>query len=159
MKKLIVILAAVFLMLIIAGAAYIFLVMPRLNPVQAQQPADGSEAEADAAPAPKKGKEPVMIKYEMESFVANVKESNRLFKVTVIVSCVDEKKVEETALLDEKLEAIRDYLVSVFRSKTEEELRSDDAMAKLREQIVEELHTKFELPFVDTVYFKDFVIQ
>jgi flagellar FliL protein len=69
------------------------------------------------------------------------------------------KPDEITEYLTENNHIIRDIIVFTLRSKTEDELRSNDIEKTLRDEIVNSLATKMGLDYIQTIYFNDYVIQ
>jgi len=94
-------------------------------------------------------------------FVTNVKDSPALIKTTIVLEVyVYEKDLEDvTAYLTENNHIIRDLIVFKLRSKTEEELRAQDAADTLRKEIVESINKRMNIDYVSSVYFNDYVIQ
>jgi len=133
MKKIILIIAAV---LIVGGAAaYYFL---------------GIKAGAEESAVE-------LISYVPgDYFVTNVKGSNSLFKVTVVIMLDTDKLQDE---LDENQYIIRDTIIARLRQLTEEDIRSDDIQDRLRETLTQELNLLLNIDNIVTVYFSDFVMQ
>jgi flagellar FliL protein len=78
----------------------------------------------------------------------------------VLELSVYEKDLEDvTAYLKENNHIIRDIIVFTLRSKTEEELRSQDVTETLREELVQRINKQMGIDYITTVYFNDYVIQ
>jgi len=94
-------------------------------------------------------------------FVTNVKDSNSLIKTTIVLELyVYEKDLDDTTeYLAENNHIIRDIIVFTLRSKTEEELRSQDIDKTLRQEIVQRISEQMGIDYISTVYFNDYVIQ
>ena len=94
-------------------------------------------------------------------FVTNIKDSSSLIKTTIVLELyVQEGDMEDvTAYLTENNYMIRDIIVFTLRSKTEEELRSQDIDKTLRQEIVQCISEKMDVDYITTVYFNDYVIQ
>jgi flagellar FliL protein len=94
-------------------------------------------------------------------FVTNVKDSPVLIKTTIVLGLhIYEKDYEEvTKYLTENNHVIRDIIVFTLRSKTEEELRSQDIAESLRKELVEKINMQMGIDYISTVYFNDYVIQ
>ncbi|SMC35764.1 flagellar basal body-associated FliL family protein [Papillibacter cinnamivorans] len=139
MKKKIIIIAAV--VLIAAGAAfYLFILKP------------SSEKNVDEKPALED-----LYSYPLEdSFITNVKDSNKLFKSTIVLMLSSEKVSKELA---DKEYVIRDTILFQLRNLTEDDLRSDDIQDKLRSQLSGDLNAALGIDSIVTVYFNDFVMQ
>jgi flagellar FliL protein len=110
----------------------------------------------------KKAPEKVYSYYEPgDYFVTNVKDSTSLIKTTIVLEIYAyEKDMEDiTAFLTQNNHIIRDIIVFTLRSKTEEELRSQDIAAELRDEIVQRISERMDIDYIATVYFNDYVIQ
>ena len=91
-----------------------------------------------------------------EYFAVNIKNSNRLIKVSVTLELSTGKN--EQYLIDNN-HKIRDVIISVVRNKTEEELRAATAMDSLRGELIDALKEKFEMDYLINIEFTEFVIQ
>ncbi len=132
MKKAIIIIIAV---LLVAGAAVYFLFL---------------------TPPPK----PETIFYTPgDYFVTNIKDSEALIKVTIVLELSTTDPEGTTEFLTENNHIIRDSIVFTLRSKTEDELRSQGIEEQLRTEIVSNLKSKMGLDYITTIYFNDYVIQ
>ncbi len=89
-------------------------------------------------------------------FVTNVKDSDRLFKVTVVIM-LNTDKLEEKLTEDEHI--IRDTIIFELRALTEEDIESEDIQDRIREKITASLNSVLGIDNVVTVYFNDFVMQ
>jgi flagellar protein FliL len=94
-------------------------------------------------------------------FVTNIKDSNSLIKTTIVLELyVYEKDLDSvTTYLTENNHIIRDIIVFTLRSKTEEELRSQDIDKTLRQEIVQRISEEMGIDYIQTIYFNDYVIQ
>ena len=94
-------------------------------------------------------------------FVTNIKDSASLIKTTIVLElCVYEKDLEDiTDYLTQNNHIIRDIVVFTLRSKTEEELRSQDIAETLRREIVQRISEQMDVDYISTVYFNDYVVQ
>ncbi len=94
-------------------------------------------------------------------FVTNIKDSSSLIKTTIVLELyVYEKDLEGiTEYLTQNNHVIRDIIVFTLRSKTEEELRSQDIAEKLRNEIVQRISEQMGVDYISTVYFNDYVVQ
>ena len=132
MKKVIIIILAV---LIAGGAAVYFLFL---------------------TPPPK----PETIFYTPgDYFVTNIKDSEALIKVTIVLELSTTEPDKTNEYLTANNHIIRDVIVFTLRGKTEEELRSQDIEKQLRTEIVSNLKEKMGLDYITTIYFNDYVIQ
>lgn len=92
-------------------------------------------------------------------FVTNIADSTRLLKTTIVLGISTPEPDKVTEYLTENNHIIRDIIVFTLRSKTEDELRSNDIENTLREEIVNNLESKMGLDYIETIYFNDYVIQ
>ena len=91
-----------------------------------------------------------------EFFVTNVKDSKRLLKVAVVL-VVNSDELQETLKAENSL--IRDKIIFILRTLTEEDILSNETVPRLRQQILEELNASFETSGIVEVRFNDFVMQ
>lgn len=94
-------------------------------------------------------------------FVTNIKDSPSLIKTTIVLEItVYESDLEDTTeYLKQNNHIIRDIIVFILRSKTEEELRSQDIADALRTQIVQRINEQMGIDYISTIYFNDYVVQ
>ncbi len=92
-------------------------------------------------------------------FVTNIKDSDALIKVTIVLELSTTDPESATEYLTQNNHIIRDVIVFTLRSKTEEELRSQGIEDQLRTEIVNNLKSKMGLDYITTIYFNDYVIQ
>jgi flagellar basal body-associated protein FliL len=106
----------------------------------------------------KKEGEPEVTLYNYaikDAFIANVNNSEKLVKVSIVL--VVNKDI--TADLEENIYIIRDTILIMLRSLTDEDISSPDIMEKLRSEIPAALNEALEIDNVVSVYFTDFVMQ
>ena len=89
-------------------------------------------------------------------FVTNIKDSTALSKVSVSLALSGD---DQTEFLTESNAAIRDAIVGVMRSHTEDELRAVDVTTALSAEMVTAINEALEITDVHNVYISDFVIQ
>lgn len=94
-----------------------------------------------------------------EFFVTNIKDSKALIKTTIVLEISTTEPETATEYLTTNNHIIRDVIVFTLRSKTEDELRSQDIEETLRSEIVNNLESKMGLDYITTIYFNDYVIQ
>lgn len=95
--------------------------------------------------------------YALEDyFVTNVKNSNMLFKTTVVL-VADNAKLQE--FLTAKQYVIRDAILFRLRELTEEDIMSSDIQDKLRVEIPQIINKALNIDSIVSVYFSDFVMQ
>lgn len=135
MKKALPILVAV--ILVVAGAAYVFLSKPA------------------AAPEAK----PVFYS-PGDPFITNVKDSNHLLKVSLVL-VLDDNKATKTLLeqLNLRNAEVRDTVLFILRDLTADEISATTAQDDLREQIRTALNDKMDTQEIKGILFNDFVMQ
>ncbi|MGE5495299.1 MAG: flagellar basal body-associated protein FliL [Burkholderiales bacterium] len=92
-------------------------------------------------------------------FVTNIKGSERLVKVTLVLGISTPDLVKAQEQLTEVNHVIRDIIVFSLREKTEDELRADSIKETLNEELVKKLNEGLGIDYITTIYFNDFVIQ
>ena len=89
-------------------------------------------------------------------FVTNVKDSNLLFKTTIVLVTTD---AEMEDFLTENQYIIRDTIIFRLRELTEEDIMTNDIQEKLRGELPQILNKALNIETIVTVYFSDFVMQ
>lgn len=103
-----------------------------------------------------KGESEVLYNYAIkEAFIANVKDSQKLVKASIIL--VVNKDITED--LEKNVYIIRDTILIMLRSLTDEDISSGDIMEKLRSDIPAALNEALDIDNVVSIYFSDFVMQ
>lgn len=137
-KKPMIIVMTLLLVLVIAGGAYYFLVVK-----QQQESAEK--------------KDPTYYTFELsDSFVTNVKDSDKLFKATIFL-VLDKNGMDKE--LTSKLPIIRDTILFQLRDLTEDDISSDTIQGTLRKSIPAALNKALDITNIKSVYFSDFVMQ
>jgi flagellar basal body-associated protein FliL len=135
-KKPLIILLVILILVLAGGASYYILV------VRNQTPEDQT---------------PQYYTYELDdSFVTNVKDSQKLFKTTIVLVATDENL---TDMLTANKYVIRDTILFMLRDLTEEDICSDTIQDKLRTEIPAALNKALGIDSIVSVYFGDFVMQ
>ena len=135
-KKILIIIVVLAVVLAGAGAAvYMFVLKP------------GSDTEAEAP----------LYTYALEdSFVTNVKDSNKLFKATITLVINDEKGQKT---LEDNATEVRDTILFALRGLTEDEISDTAVQDTLRTELAQDVNDRLGIDFVVSVYFSDFVMQ
>jgi flagellar FliL protein len=95
--------------------------------------------------------------YALEDyFVTNVKNSNMLFKTTIVL-VADDAKLEEFLTANQYI--IRDAVLFRLRELTEEDIMSSDIQDKLRVELPKLVNKALNIDSIVSVYFSDFVMQ
>ncbi|MCL1905673.1 MAG: flagellar basal body-associated FliL family protein [Clostridiales bacterium] len=133
MKKIIILVVAV--LVLAGGAAYFFLLKPKPEP-------------------------PPVTFSPGDYFVTNVKDSNRLLKVTLVLMVSGDKAYKKLPLtLEENISKVRDIILFILRDMGEEEIRASGVEETLRIKICEGLNETFETDGIIGLWFRDFVMQ
>jgi len=91
-----------------------------------------------------------------DSFVTNVKDSTKLFKVTVIL-VLNKEGMDE--YFKSNLYTVRDTILFILRGLTEDDIMSSDIQDRLRATIPKAINETLKIDNVVSVYFSDFVMQ
>ncbi len=138
MKKVIIIIAVLAIAL---GAAAYFIFLR------------GKAADSEAKPS----QTPQLYTWAIEDyFVTNVKDSDKLFKISVVL-VLNKPGMDE--FLEAKQFTIRDALIFMLRDLTEDDISSPDIQDRLRVAIPEKLNKALEIDNIVSAYFNDFVMQ
>lgn len=89
-------------------------------------------------------------------FITNVKDSNRLLKVTIVLQ-LDSDKLEEKLKKEEYI--IRDNILFYLRSLREEDILSEDVEDNLRTNLRPILNEALGFESIVNIYFNDFVMS
>ena len=94
-------------------------------------------------------------------FVTNIKDNTCLIKTTIVLELYmyESEMAETMEYLTKNNHIIRDIIVFTLRSKTEEELRSQNIDKTLRKEIVQRISEQMDIDYITAVYFNDYVIQ
>ncbi|NLA86777.1 MAG: flagellar basal body-associated FliL family protein [Clostridiales bacterium] len=91
-----------------------------------------------------------------DSFISNVKDSQKLFKTTIVLK-IDKDNMDE--YFKENIYIIRDTILIILRSLTVEDISGADIMERLRVEISSALNRELGIDNIDSIYFNDFVMQ
>ncbi|MPM03697.1 hypothetical protein SDC9_49964 [bioreactor metagenome] len=91
-----------------------------------------------------------------DSFVTNVKDSTKLFKVTVIL-VLNKKGMDD--YIETNQYTIRDTILFILRDLTEDDIMSSDIQDKLRVTIPKAINEALNIDNVVSIKFSDFVMQ
>lgn len=93
-------------------------------------------------------------------FVTNVADTNNLVKLTVVLEVNKAADDEEfKTFLTANNHIIRDTIVMIVRSKTYEELTSQDIKTLLSDEIIRGVNQNLGIDNVIAIYFNDYVVQ
>lgn len=103
------------------------------------------------------GETPVVLtEYTLsDNFVANVKDSNRYVKTTIVLVLNTDTL---TGVLDENLASMRDSILFILRSTPEETFKTP-SLSELRTTIIDELNKTLKIDNIVDILFYEFVMQ
>ena len=97
------------------------------------------------------------FKHELEeAFVTNMKDSSRFVKASFIIILTVEEDIATLVNLDY---IVKDTIIRILRSTTEEEYLEDTIQDNLRDRIRRELVKTLEMDSIKDVFFLELVIQ
>ena len=125
-------------------------------PKHAEATAAVEEAEHGKEPAEKAGKPGNILAFE--PFIANLADDGgrRYLKATFQI---DFGTADVPPAMQARLPQIRDLLLTLFTSKTFDDIRSPEGKQELREEIIARINQALDRDAVKAVYFTDFIVQ
>ncbi|MCK8826305.1 flagellar basal body-associated FliL family protein [Natroniella acetigena] len=93
---------------------------------------------------------------EIGEFLVNLAGGRRFIRLNITVEVDDADVAEE---IDRRRPQIRDTIISILRSKEQEEISSEQGAMELRSEIMEKTNEKLLEGTVTNVFFTEFVIQ
>ena len=158
MNKIIIIGVAVVLVLAIGGGAAFYFLAGSEEP-----PVEGEAATGEAVEETKEvDLDPPIYHALNPDFVVAFQDPKtvRFIKVSIQVMVRDDDVIEEIKLHDP---AIRDGVIMLFNSKTEDDLIKPDGIEKFRAEVLKKIRDTLEeltgSPGVEAIYFSNFVMQ
>jgi flagellar FliL protein len=150
--KLIIIIAAVFLLMMGMMGAGFFILWSKMG--AAPQPVI-SEQEQAANAEPEDTLGPL---FSLRTFIVNLadKGGKRYLRITMDLELTNEEIKEK---LEKRLPQIRDNILMTIPSKTFEELNSSEGKTALRDELITGLNALIEKDCIKNIYFTEFVIQ
>ena len=100
--------------------------------------------------------EPIYTYNIEDAFVTNVKDSNKLFKTTIVIVADSDQLAD---LLSKNQYIVRDTILFLLRDLTEEDIDSDTIQDTLRVEITDALNQALNIENITSVSFGDFVMQ
>jgi flagellar FliL protein len=149
-SKLFVIIGAVVAVLGLGGgAAWYFKLIPHGAKTATDE--EGGEGGKEAKPA-------VGAMVGIDPFIANLSDADgkRYLKATLQVEFFDAKEPEE---FHKRQSQLRDVLLTLFTSKTFDEIRTPQGKALLRDEVITRINRVLNKDVVKAVYFTEFIIQ
>lgn len=90
------------------------------------------------------------------SFITNIKDSNRYLKISIVFELKSEKS---KPYYEKNNYKIRDVIINVLRNKTEDELSAQGAQEFLKNDIKDALVNYIDIADLMNIYVEEFVIQ
>lgn len=91
-----------------------------------------------------------------DKFVTDLADSRRTINADMVLQMADDGR---KAFFEENNHRVRNTIIFVLRSKTEESMKNKDIENVLKNEIVQRLNTEFDCTDFLKVYFNEFVIQ
>jgi len=137
-KTLIIILLVVVIVIVAAGAA-IYFFMFRGQDTETSQPQE----------------EVGIVFHTGEVFVTNLRESELLLKTDIFISVPN----RNLSILQDNVQLVRDRIIRVLRSFTEEDILQEELQDIVGERIKIDLQNTLNIDKILDVYFTEFVLQ
>ncbi len=114
------------------------------------------EAEHGAEPADRGGKPGGIL--SLEPFIANLADDGgrRYLKATFQI---DFGSADVPAAMQARLPQLRDLLLTLFTSKTFDDIRTPEGKQQLREEIIQRVNQVLDRDLAKAVYFTEFIVQ
>ena len=118
----------------------------------------GSQREAKTGQVREEGTPEVGAILPLDSFIANLgdEDGKRYLKATLQVEFFDRRVPDE---FHDRSAQMRDLLVTLFTSKTFNEVRTPEGKEVLREEIINRMNRTLHKDLVKAVYFTEFIVQ
>lgn len=95
-------------------------------------------------------------KYEVDEILCNLKNTNSITRLKIIVETTDEKLIKE---FEEKSYLIKNKVNEIVRNKTHEDLEGSEGQLSLQRELITELNDVFSTNEIVNIYFDEFIIQ
>ena len=151
-NKLLIIIAAVFLLMMGMMGAGFFILWSKMNVVQ--QPAI-EEQQGVTEGIPENSIGPL---FSLKTFIVNLadKEGKRYLRVTMEMELINEEAREK---LEKRLPQIRDNILMIIPTRTFEDINSAKGKVELRDELLTKLNGLLLESYIKNIYFTEFVIQ
>lgn len=137
-----------FLIIAVVGSSFVTYLMFRSN---AKEPAAGSHSAKEV--------EEMGPVFDVGEFLLNLSATGsqpRFIRTEIVLEASDKKVVTE---LEKRRPQVRDYIISLIRSRTFEQLRDAAGMELLRLEMMRDISSLISKGEVTNVYFVDLIIQ
>lgn len=139
MSKTIIIVVLVAAILIIAAAAAVYFFIWRGQDTEENQPQV----------------EPGIVFHTGEVFVTNLRNSELLLKTDIFISIPN----RNLKILQDNVQLVRDRIIRVLRSFTEEDILDENLQDVVRDRIKSDIQNTLNIDTILDVYFTEFVLQ
>jgi len=139
MSKTLIIILLVVVMVIVAAGAAIYFFMFRGQDTEVSQPQE----------------EVGIVFHTGEVFVTNLRESELLLKTDIFISVPN----RNLSILQDNVQLVRDRIIRVLRSFTEEDILQEELQDIVGERIKIDLQNTLNIDKILDVYFTEFVLQ
>lgn len=100
--------------------------------------------------------EVITFTYSLGELYSNLKGSNRILKINIVLEITDEKFIEN---LDSEKSKITNHILELLRSKNESQLSGDSGQQSLRNEILKLMNSLLPSEKISDVFFVEFIIQ
>lgn len=153
-NKILILLIGVVMILMLGMGGGLFLMWNKLSAINIQANANTGEQPGQAATV----EPPLGTIYALDTFIVNLadKGGNRYLRVTMDLELgIPELETE----INKRLPQVRDSILMILPSKRFEDISSVAGKIALRDEIMETLNGFLSQGQINTIYFKEFVVQ
>ena len=151
-NKLLIIIAAVFLLMMGMMGAGFFMLWSKMNMVQ--QPVTAGQQD----PAEEVQENTIGPLFPLNTFIVNLadKDSKRYLRVKIEMELTNEEAEQE---VEKRLPQVRDNILMIIPTRTFEDLNSAGGKIELRDELLSKLNALLMENYIKNIYFTEFVIQ
>lgn len=95
-------------------------------------------------------------KYSLDNFIVNLAEQRRYLKIGIVLAFHEKELCEE---LEQRSPQIKDRVINILWGKGLEELHKDDALEKIKDNLILEINSLLRGGTIEEIYFTEFIIQ
>lgn len=137
-----------FLIIAVVGSSFVTFLMFRSNTKEAAAGPESSKEVMEMGPV-----------FDVGEFLLNLSPTGnqpRFIRTEIVLEASDKKVITE---LEKRKPQVRDYIISLIRSRTFEQLRDAAGMELLRLEMMRDVNSLIRKGEVTNVYFVDLIIQ
>ena len=151
-NKLLIVIAAVFLLMMGMMGAGFFMLWSKMNMVQ--QPVTAGQQD----PAEEVQENTIGPLFPLNTFIVNLadKDSKRYLRVKIEMELTNEEAEQE---VEKRLPQVRDNILMIIPTRTFEDLNSAGGKIELRDELLSKLNALLMENYIKNIYFTEFVIQ